>query len=352
MSFFPLVSYAMSPVRLAGYLPVWSFGLSWIPAVGLPVAAATLIVLRRFASQIRGVGGLSIDQFASVSFIAAAYAWFDIVFSVSGAGYVLATGWIAILVALAGVFFTVFARFVPPFQEDFVGRDEVQAHITARPARPLATPAPRPVPVSSPAPAPYSAEHNAAAQPPFAPPAQEAPASDAQIPDVAESSEPSTTAISLADLERDLADQAPGAQQDPTEVVPDETGEGQAEGSSPEDELVPDDAGAIDAPVADEGDSGASSAPVATDLAERESGEQAAAQEQTLVSPEAETHQQPFWALVPAPRNVYDVNGQQSFVVGPTAWALVLEDRGDVFVVRHDDGRIGYLYDTSGVTRG
>ena len=47
-----------------------------------------------------------------------------------------------------------------------------------------------------------------------------------------------------------------------------------------------------------------------------------------------------------------DELGMPLFTVGPTAWALVIEDRGDTFVVRHEDGRVGYLHDTSGVTRG
>jgi hypothetical protein len=61
---------------------------------------------------------------------------------------------------------------------------------------------------------------------------------------------------------------------------------------------------------------------------------------------------QAFWALVPAERDVVDDNGIPLFRIGPTAWALVIEDRGDSFVVRHEDGRIGYLTDVSGVTRG
>ena len=61
---------------------------------------------------------------------------------------------------------------------------------------------------------------------------------------------------------------------------------------------------------------------------------------------------QAFWALVPEERDVVDVSGAPLFSVGPTAWALVIEDRGDVFVVRHEDGRIGHLTDVSGVTRG
>ncbi|WP_394280355.1 hypothetical protein [Microbacterium sp.] len=65
----------------------------------------------------------------------------------------------------------------------------------------------------------------------------------------------------------------------------------------------------------------------------------------------ASTHQA-FWALVPADRDVVDENGIPLFRIGPTAWALVIEDRGDSFVVRHEDGRIGFLTDVSGVTRG
>ena len=61
---------------------------------------------------------------------------------------------------------------------------------------------------------------------------------------------------------------------------------------------------------------------------------------------------QAFWALVPEERDVVDERGVPLFRIGPTAWALVIEDRGDTFVVRHEDGRVGYLHDVSGVTRG
>ncbi len=47
-----------------------------------------------------------------------------------------------------------------------------------------------------------------------------------------------------------------------------------------------------------------------------------------------------------------DEAGVGIFTVGPTAWALVIEERGDGFVIRAEDGRVGYLHDTSGVTRG
>ena len=64
------------------------------------------------------------------------------------------------------------------------------------------------------------------------------------------------------------------------------------------------------------------------------------------------TAPQAFWALAPEERDVLDETGVPLFRVGPTAWALVIEDRGGVFVVRHEDGRIGYLHDTRDVTRG
>lgn len=71
--------------------------------------------------------------------------------------------------------------------------------------------------------------------------------------------------------------------------------------------------------------------------------------DETVVAPAAS---QAFWALVPVERDVVDEHGTPLFRIGPTAWALVIEDRGDRFVVRHEDGRVGYLTDVSGVTRG
>lgn len=62
--------------------------------------------------------------------------------------------------------------------------------------------------------------------------------------------------------------------------------------------------------------------------------------------------QQAFWALVPEERMIVDETGLVVFQIGPDAWALVIEDRGDEFVVRHEDGRVGFLRDVEGVTRG
>jgi len=65
-----------------------------------------------------------------------------------------------------------------------------------------------------------------------------------------------------------------------------------------------------------------------------------------------EEQPQPFWALAPDTRAVHDARGDTIFTIGPEAWILVLEDRGGAFVVRHDDGRVGYLHDTENMTRG
>ena len=62
--------------------------------------------------------------------------------------------------------------------------------------------------------------------------------------------------------------------------------------------------------------------------------------------------QQAFWALAPEDRDVVDENGIPIFRIGPSAWALAIEDRGESFVIRDEDGRVGYLHDLAGVTRG
>lgn len=76
------------------------------------------------------------------------------------------------------------------------------------------------------------------------------------------------------------------------------------------------------------------------------------AQVDSAASEQPDASHQAFWALVPVERDVVDDRGAPLFRVGPTAWALVIEDRGETFVVRHDDGRVGFLHDVSGVLRG
>ncbi|MDT0157515.1 hypothetical protein Q9R19_07770 [Microbacterium sp. ARD32] len=61
---------------------------------------------------------------------------------------------------------------------------------------------------------------------------------------------------------------------------------------------------------------------------------------------------QPFWILARTERDVLDEHGHPLFRIGPDAWTLVIEDRGGAYVVRHDDGRIGYLHDLADITKG
>ncbi|MFK4760199.1 hypothetical protein ACI3KS_04615 [Microbacterium sp. ZW T5_45] len=67
---------------------------------------------------------------------------------------------------------------------------------------------------------------------------------------------------------------------------------------------------------------------------------------------EAVLDAQPFWILAGTERDVHDERGEVLFRIGPSAWTLVIEDRGGAYVVRHDDGRIGYLHDITNITRG
>ncbi|MFT4235991.1 MAG: hypothetical protein QM607_13480 [Microbacterium sp.] len=101
---------------------------------------------------------------------------------------------------------------------------------------------------------------------------------------------------------------------------------------------------AVEEPAADEP---AVEAPAAEAPAAEEPASEPAAAEEAAPQPA-----QPFWVLAATERDVFDEYGRPFFRIGPTAWALVLEDRGTVYVMRDDDGRIGYLYELNDLTRG
>lgn len=453
---------------VSGYTPVWGIGITGLGAAFFPFAAVLLIALRRFVPRLRNLGALSLDQLASVAFAVAAFVWLNlglILLQVSaaiddlfqqmgalfggvdgmfGSGSPLRAGvivWIAFVVALAGVFFTVFARFIPPFSADFVGREQTVAHPSARPARPLAKRV-RPAAPTWPAPAPHGGPYHPAHDPsaasssatpaigtgamfgqgapgPYgqhqplsygqetAPPyAQSAPAPYPQDALASDGQTPEQGAAVSADQPRSaevfdatpLADEAadPAASEtgsvEPAEthdaapsgterVTPDpepgapvaDIGASVADSTrAPETESAPDSGTVAEdasAPVADlESDEAAASAdPVVTfdappatetpaDLSAAPAPDAAVPASASApapdASPQAAATPQPFWALAPVERDVHDFDGNPIYRVGPTAWALVLEDRGSYFVMRHDDGRIGYLHDTSGITRG
>ena len=271
------------PILDEGAESVWTMGIEWILAIGLPTVAVFLIILRRFSPDgIRRVGSLAVDQFASVTFsvatvVWATWLWKNIGTAIAHDGVWVYSWvvWVEFFLMLAGVVLTVVAPFIPTLQQDFRDRPEVVAHRNARPVRPVTkrpAPAPRPAPEDD-------------------------------------------------DMQQALA-LAPVAERD-AYSAPDRT---------------VDEPTLVDEPLAAEADAWAPTQ--ARDTFEP-------------VEPEpAPARQQAFWALAPDERDVVDESGIPLFRIGPTAWALVIEDRGDAYIVRHEDGRVGYLNDISGVTRG
>lgn len=313
-----LVAFVVSFFPVSGAIgegpSVWSSGIDWVLTIGVPTVAVFLIVLRRLSPQgIRRVGSLGIDQFASVAFSVATVLWLTIIWNsfitlaeheIFPATWVV---WVEVILMLAGVVLTVFAPFIPPFAQDFQGRPESIAHRNARQVRPVA---PRPL-ITRPDPTPR-------AEPSAGEPADVAATS---TPYGADSSTPARTddevasddfATTVIPVEREDADTTPAggapSTTEPSAVEPEPARESFEHVENPSSTVEP-------------------------------------------ASTTSSQHQA-FWALVPEERDVVDEIGIPVFRIGPTAWALVIEDRGDVFVVRHEDGRIGYLHDTSGVTRG
>jgi len=300
---------------LIGGANVWLSGLWWIPAIALPSVAVGLVVLRRLSPQgIRRVGSLGIDQFASVAFTVSALVWVSWVWdaiAVYGSNGVWTRSWVIWVEAVllvAGVVLTVFAPFIPPFSADFRGRDDVPAHRNARPIRPVVarprTPRTPKAAVSTHAPAAHP-RSDADADAPM-------PGSYTGSTDPSHDPAPATSVLP-----------APADDND-TDIFASLRTEGDAR---PEADTR-DDHSRWAAPAGDES-----------------TAEHRAAHDD-------HPHAQAFWALAPEEREIVDDYGTPIFRIGPTAWALVIEDRGETFVVRHDDGRIGYLHDVSGVTRG
>ena len=316
-----LVAFVVSFFPIYGEIgrgpSVWSNGIDWVLTIGVPTAAVFLIVLRRLSPEgIRRVGSLGIDQFASVAFSVSTVLWLTMIWNsfitLANQRFFAATWvvWVEFFLMLAGVLLTVFAPFIAPFAQDFRGRPEVVAHRSARPVRPVS---PRPE------------------VQPRADAASDAPAYGA-YPDHAPPAAPAAPAPYEPAADTDAA--APAATE-PHPEQPAAAEAGHTEAAEPSFEA--------ETPATAE-----------TTAIETEGWEQSPTSSAATESaaPAAQARHQAFWALVPEERDVVDEIGIPVFRIGPTAWALVIEDRGEAFVVRHEDGRIGYLHDVSGVTRG
>ncbi|WP_285137964.1 hypothetical protein [Microbacterium sp. lyk4-40-TSB-66] len=374
---------------LIGGPNVWLSGLWWIPTVALPTVAVGLLVLRRLSPQgIRRVGSLGIDQFASVAFTVAAFVWVSwvwdtvVIFNETGIWTRSWVIWVEAIVLLAGVVLTVFGPLIPPFSQDFRGREEVPAHRSARPiravvARPRAPRAPR-------TPRRGADDHIPAH------PGEESPGRhgvDEAVPgsytgstDLAhDEAAPRTTVLPahsegdsdtdvFAPLRADRDDRADDAQRfdayrsdeardgdrrhdayrseddryiDAPRLHGDRRDDDRHDGDRHDDDRHDDDR---------QGEHGRSA--YLREGQRREDESHRAGDRDARNSRDEHPHAQAFWALAPEQREIVDDYGTPIFHIGPTAWALVVEDRGETFVVRHDDGRIGYLHDVSGITRG
>lgn len=313
---------------------VWAGGIDWILTIGLPTAAVFLVVLRRFSPEgIRRVGSLGIDQFASVAVSVAAVVWGQMLWrqiAVSIDSGSLLVGWVPIVAEvamLALVAATVAAPLIPRLRDDFQGRMETLAHRSANPVRPVIA-RPRP---------------------------QRAVA--AAAPDDVRTDAP------YAEVETGLAldsDSDEGTDHDETDDETDDDVTRVVEpvpvvdGTWPVLADVTSATDAADAVIA--ADPADAAEPVGAD--DRHNDQQAPESEASLrrtrneQSRTVEPDLRPFWILAPTEREVLDEHGHPLFRIGPTAWVLVIEDRGGAFVVRHDDGRIGYLHDITDITKG
>lgn len=293
VSFFSVASeQAMAQLLFGG--SVWTNGLDWILTIGLPTVAVFLIVLRRFSPDgIRRVGSLGIDQFASVAFSVSAVVWLTLLWrnvAVSIETGVWIYGWVVWVEFFLMLAGVVLTVLAPLLP--VLGEDFAgRREVPAhRNARPI-----RPVSARPPRPA--------------APAGSDAATFDS---DAYPGSAEQTAAYSTAGFAAGQSDTMPVAR----------TASGEREAW----------------------------APVQTRDTFEPVEAQSAADDSAPSEPSS--GQQAFWALVPEERDVVDERDVPIFRIGPTAWALVLEDRGEVFVVRHEDGRIGYLHDVTGVTRG
>ncbi len=335
ISFFPVTaSFTSGVVNVQlTWASVWLSGLAWVLTIGVPTVAVFLVVLRRLSPDgIRRVGSLSVDQFASVAFSVSAVIWLGWVWDTvaiaieSGAWVRSWVIWVELILMLAGVVLTVLAPFIPPFAEDFKERAETVAHRLARPIRPVVA---RPARVAAPADSsPQGAPEPYAAADPYA---------------AATGTYAASGAYTAADP---YASADPYAAHHDGYSAPDQSSTGAVDAYASEQHAATAAYTATDpdADAADSGDYG-----LAGDQAEWKPAHTRGTFESAEPAP---VRHQAFWALVPEERDIVDEAGIPLFRIGPTAWALVIEDRGHTFVVRHEDGRVGHLHDVSGVTRG
>lgn len=352
LSFFPL-----------GWSPaLWAQGISWILPIGVPTVAVFLVVLRRLSPDgIRRVGSLGIDQFASVAFSVAAVWWAQVLWDYvalvirTDVDAVVWVPWVQFVVALALVALTVFAPLIPGIKEDFHGRLVTLAHRNANPVRPvIARPrSERPEPTVADAPGAVADETAAPVGYASAPAPYIAPNTQVSVPtsglDTELTGQQATDEVARLDVAEQvpLSSHASGGGTGTEQATSDETYTPSYSRSSWEREPeVVSDTGSIEAMLGARAQDVDAAPQTQAFPAIDDSDLDATNPRDPAPAP------QPFWILAPTERDVHDELGEPIFRIGPSAWALVIEDRGGAYVVRHDDGRIGYLHDIADITRG
>lgn len=374
-----LVAFVISFFPLAAGEPVWGLGIQWILPIGVPTAAVFLLVLRRFSPDgIRRVGSLGIDQFASVAFSVAAVTWLSALWAAVASTIefdIWTLNWVGIIQLLASialVVLTVFAPLIPGLKEDFHGRLVTLAHRNANPVRPVVA---RPRPERDVAPATPETNVPAMDSADVEPSAMEEPVADEPVavePDavVATSTraeDTPTRAVPTDDAvtsrfatdevaRLDLPGQVPlaahasgggtGTTPEPGQDATIDEGYVPAYSRRSRNDDIYSTTGEIESFLEEV------AIDVPTENGSADGTEAAPAPAARRSNPVDDASAQPFWILAPTERAVYDERGEPLFLIGPSAWSLVIEDRGGAFVVRHDDGRIGYLHDISDITKG
>lgn len=360
-----LVSFIVSFFPLNGGLSLWAIGIQWILPIGVPTAAVFLLVLRRFSPDgIRRVGSLGIDQFASVAFSVAATVWLGTLWLalstlIDGGFWGLPwNGIVLLLTSLALVALTVFAPIIPGLKEDFHGRLVTLAHRNANPVRPvIARPRPERPETTDAAPgaaegsAPETVVEVAYAETSVVPPAVQF---DPEL-----SGQQATDEVARLDLATQvpLVAHASGGDTGTEAVAADDeyvpTYSRRSRGEEPE---IVSDTGSIESLLETAARVEPAEGPAEQPFFEDDLGTRDAETTDTdldATNPrESAPVAQPFWILAPTERDVHDERGEPLFRIGPNAWALVIEDRGGAYVIRHDDGRIGYLHEISDITKG
>jgi len=373
VSFFPV---------FGGGGSVWTRGIDWILTIGLPTVAVFLIALRRFSPEgIRRVGSLGIDQFASVASSVAAVAWAQLLWLQSAASVdsgAFLVGWVPIvaqLATLALVAATVAAPLIPRLRDDFEGRMETLAHRNANPVRPVIT---RPRPAAVDASGTSSTDADAPAEPIIETDLVIEDDADAtRVIEVLPPAAPSLTAEPAVVHEdsdevlppADGAEPAPEAHAEPASESPVDAEPREHDtaytdpigalheifaANEPAEDTIADDAADDRTATGDFAENTTAVLPVAGASADEPAVEPEAPLRRTRneQAKAVEHETQPFWILAQSERDVLDEHGHPLFRIGPAAWTLVIEDRGGAYVVRHDDGRIGYLHDLADITKG